>query len=73
MGLWAWLQKSFVRSPAMWIWFVLFLVVAASNYSFGRDLERVCDLTGPHVLSLQGPLTARQKVDDICIEHAPPD
>lgn len=73
MGLWTWLQKSFTRSPAAWIWFALFLVAAASNYTFGRNLERVCDLTGPHILSAQQPQTVQQKVAAICIAHAPPD
>jgi hypothetical protein len=41
------------------------------HYSTGRDLQRICELIGPHTESVTNPSTPQQEIDNICISHQP--
>jgi|HubBroStandDraft_4_1064222.scaffolds.fasta_scaffold798558_2 hypothetical protein len=41
------------------------------HYSTGRDLQRICELIGPHVATETNPSTPQQEIDNICISHQP--
>jgi len=44
-----------------------------SLYRTGLDLDRVCELTGPHEFSHEHPVTPRQEIDTLCLRHASDD
>jgi hypothetical protein len=48
-------------------------VAIFGNYKRGRELDRICDLTGPHDTMAAVPHTARYEIDDICINREPDD
>jgi hypothetical protein len=41
------------------------------NYSLGRDLRRVCELTGPHDAVFGSLRTPREEVGNICLHRDP--
>jgi hypothetical protein len=59
--------------------FVLFVLLLAgllglsvyNLFSTSRDLQRVCELIGPHDVTVANPITPRQEIDNICINHPP--
>jgi hypothetical protein len=67
------IRNSFVRNPAVWIFFFLFVLAEYWNYMKGRELARVCELLGPHEASVRHPRTAREEIDNICLRHEPDD
>ena len=51
----------------------LAVMLAVSVWSLSRtrlDLERVCELTGPHEFSHEHPITPQQEIDTLCLHHA---
>jgi len=55
---------------------VLAVFLAAAvyrNFELGGQLDRVCELLGPHDVWIGSPRTAREEIDDICIGHQPDD
>lgn len=55
---------------------VIIVLLAASLYGHhktGHDLQRICELLGPHDLEVGSPRTAREEIDNICIAHEPVD
>ncbi len=51
----------------------LFAIAEYGNYQRGREIDRVCDLLGPHDFEVAHPMTARQEIDNICISREPDD
>jgi hypothetical protein len=51
----------------------LLAVAVYGNYSTGRDLRRVCELTGPHDAMVRNPRTPREEIGNICVGHQPDD
>ena len=53
---------------------VTLLVLSAWSLSRTRlDLERVCELTGPHAFSHEHSGAPQQEIDTICLRHASDD
>src|SRR5260221_13602323 len=69
------LRWSITRNPIAWLLFGALLWCVWGNYEKGRDLDRLCELTGPHDVGLPAEYakTARDKIDNICISHQPLD
>ena len=54
----------------------LAVMLAVSVWSLSRtrlDLERVCELTGPHEFSHEHSVTPQQEIDMLCLRHASDD
>jgi hypothetical protein len=60
-------KDSLLRYPGAWFLFALLLVAEYGNYSRGQELDRICELLGPHDVSVLRPTTAREEIDNICI------
>jgi hypothetical protein len=43
------------------------------HYQTGSDLNRLCDLLGPHDVEMLHPQTTKDEIDNICLRHAPAD
>jgi hypothetical protein len=41
------------------------------HYWTSRDLQRLCDLIGPHEASPAIPTAPQQEIDNICTNHQP--
>jgi hypothetical protein len=67
------IREGFVKNPIAWILCALLAIVVYGNYQRGRDLDRVCELLGPHVVAVPSPRTARQEIDSICVSRGEPD
>jgi hypothetical protein len=39
------------------------------NYSIGRDLRRVCELTGARYVAVWSPRTPREEIGNICLRR----
>jgi hypothetical protein len=51
-------------------------MLALSVWSLSQtrlDLDRVCELTGPHAFSHERPGAPQQEIDTICLRHASDD
>jgi hypothetical protein len=66
-------RTGFVANPVAWILFGLLALAQCRSYLTGRDLQTVCELTGPHNVSFENPVTERQQLDTICVRHEPAD
>ena len=68
------IRNSFMENPVAWILAGLLALAECGNYQNGSDLRRVCDLLGNHVISgPHHPVTAKQEIDKICLDHEPPE
>jgi hypothetical protein len=47
----------------------LLWVSVCVNYSIGRGLRRVCELTGPHDAAFGSRRTPREEVGNICLHR----
>lgn len=63
----------FGRNPIAWILLALLAICEWGNYHTGRDLQTICELMGPAIVSVPDryALTAQQRIDNICIRHTP--
>ena len=64
-----WFSESFVRNPAVWLLLGAFLLAEWGNWNRGAELSRVCQLLGDHDVSVAHPRTAKQEIDNICINR----
>jgi hypothetical protein len=62
------LRKVLAEHLLAWILFALLAVAVYANYERGRELDRVCELIGPHDLSVTVARTAREEINNICIK-----
>jgi TPR repeat protein len=70
----AWFEKiseAFFKNPFAWILLVLLGVAEYGNYQRSEELDRVCELTGPHDVSVAIARTPREEIDNICIGREP--
>lgn len=65
------LHASLLANPVAWLLLALLALAECGNYRNGRDLERLCELTGAHDISVpeRYALTPAQKIDNICAAH----
>jgi hypothetical protein len=61
-------QKAVFANPLAWFLFAIFLVAEYANWQHEKKLERVCELTGPHDVTVGNPTTDREELDNICAE-----
>jgi hypothetical protein len=59
------------ENPFAWLLLALLAFAEYGNYQRGRELVRVCELLGPHGVSVVVPLRAREEIDNICIGRRP--
>ena len=67
------IRDGFIKNPFAWILAGLLIVAEFGNYQYGKDISRLCELTGPHDVSVPHPATTEQEIDNICIGHEPAD
>jgi hypothetical protein len=61
--------ERFVKNPFVWILVVLLFATEYGSYQRWRELTRICDLLGPHDVSVAHPTTAPEEIDNICISQ----
>jgi hypothetical protein len=66
MSFWGRIADGFLKNPVAWILLALLGLAEYGSYQRGNELERVCELTGPHDMSFAVPRTPREEVDNIC-------
>lgn len=54
-----------------WFWFVALLFAINYARNEGADLQTVCEVTGSHDIEVAKPVTDRERLDNICIQHEP--
>jgi hypothetical protein len=63
------LRDWIMTNPVAWFLFVLLVIAEYGNYQRGKELTRVCELSGPHDVFIEHPRTDRQELDNICINR----
>jgi hypothetical protein len=63
------IKQSFYDHPLRWVLLALLILATYGNYREGGDLAKVCELTGPHDMSIPHPLTPQQEIANICLRH----
>ncbi len=58
-----------MRDPIRWVLLALLMLAIYGNYREGHDLVNVCELTGPHDVSVPLPQTTQQEIANICLRH----
>jgi hypothetical protein len=64
-----WYRKHFLTNVPAWIFFFLFVIAELGNYNHSKTITRLCELTGPHNVSVPHPRTAAQEIENICVGH----
>jgi hypothetical protein len=54
------------RNPLAWLLLGAFLIASFKYFERDKQLERVCELTGPHDVMTSHPRNGRDEVDNIC-------
>ena len=57
------------RNPVAWIFLALFVFAEYWNFQKGEDIDKLCELTGPHNATVGDLLTDRDRLDAICVAH----
>jgi hypothetical protein len=67
------MRAAFAANPLAWLLLGLLALALCGSYRTGRDLQRLCELTGNHIVSVPQRLTRtpQQEIDNICLAHAP--
>jgi hypothetical protein len=55
------IRRSIIENPLAWFLAALLLAVEYESHQRGRDLDRVCELFGPHDASYGHPATPREE------------
>jgi hypothetical protein len=63
------IKQSLYDDPLRWVLLALLIFAVYHNYRQGADLAKVCELTGPHDVSVPDPLTTQQEITNICLKH----
>jgi hypothetical protein len=58
-----------MRDPVRWVLLVLLIFAVYHSYRQGDDLAQVCELTGPHDVSVPHPATTQEEITNICLRH----
>ena len=67
------MQEGFFKNPFAWLLLIAFIIAEYGNYQRGKELDRICELSGPHDVSVKKPTTPREEIDNICISRQPDD
>jgi hypothetical protein len=73
MNLTGKMREGFFKNPSAWLLLIVFAIAEYGNYQRGKELDRICELTGEHDVSVPTPRTVRQEIDKICISRQPDD
>jgi hypothetical protein len=65
------LSEAFAENPTTMILIILLIIGGYQLHEESKDLQRLCDLTGAHDTWVSHPITPREKIDDICLDHDP--
>jgi hypothetical protein len=60
------IREGLLQNPLAWLLLVAFLIAEYGNYQRGIELDRVCELTGPHDVMTDHPRNVRDELDNIC-------
>jgi len=60
-------RANFIANPLVWILCAALALAEYGNYQRGKELDLLCDLTGPHDMYYGKPVTNRQRADNTCI------
>ena len=60
-------RDTFQKNVVAWFLFALLLIAAYGNYQRGKELDRVCELSGPHVGVFSSPKNDKEELDSICV------
>jgi hypothetical protein len=63
------IRQRALANPVAWFLFILLVVAEYGNYRHGKELTRVCELTGPHDVASRVPRNDREELDNICISR----
>jgi hypothetical protein len=55
-----------LTNPLAWLLFAALAIAEYGNYRRGIELDRVCELTGPHDVMTNKPASDREELDNIC-------
>jgi len=58
-----------MRDPVRWVLLALLIFAVYHSYRQGDDLAQVCELTGPHDVSVPHPATPQEEITKICLGH----
>jgi hypothetical protein len=58
-----------MRDPVRWVLLALLIFAVYHSYRQGDDLAQVCELTGPHDVSVSHPATTQEEITNICLGH----
>jgi hypothetical protein len=67
------IREGLLKNPFAWILFVLLVIAEYGNYQRGKELDHVCELTGPHDVGFVSPKNDKEELDTICISRQPDD
>ena len=63
------IRRSLHDDPLRWALLALLIFAVYYSYRQGDDLAKVCELTGPHDVSVPRPATTQQEISNICLKH----
>jgi hypothetical protein len=63
------IKRSLHDNPLRWVLLALLILAIYGSYRKEQDLAKLCELTGPHDVSVPHPLTTQQEITNICLKH----
>jgi hypothetical protein len=63
------IRKGISENPLVWILAALLALAEYGSYQVSASLTRVCELLGPHDVSVAVARTPREEIDNICINR----
>jgi hypothetical protein len=63
------ISAGFFKNPVAWVLLVFFIIAEYGNYQRGKELDRVCELSGPHDFSYSQPKNDKEEIDTICVNR----
>jgi hypothetical protein len=64
------MREGFFKNPLALLLLLAFAIAEHANYQRSKELNRVCELTGPHDDWVAVPRNDREEIDKICISRA---
>jgi hypothetical protein len=58
-----------LKNPVAWLLLAILAITEYSNYARSEEIAHLCQLTAPHEAETTHPVTARDEIDNICIEN----
>jgi hypothetical protein len=66
-------KEGFLRNPFAWALLALWLLAQYHLRERDQDIDRICELLGPHDAEIVPPHTPGEEIDNICIRNQPDD